>query len=276
MTFPPAPMPVSPGGTARVRAPAGPRVRGRGALTARDRAGPAKGHRAEWGLHPAGPAMKGTAMPTRRQTLALTLPLAAGVALATGPAAAQSATAARPNPMPAALRTALERDPTAPVLGNPKGDITLSEFFDYNCPHCKTIMPMMQRLIAADPGLRVVFREWPVFGEDSEFAARAALAALPQGKYWQMHAGLMGIKGRATEASVMRVVRRVGLDEGKLRAEMQSDRVSRHINASFELADHMGLVGTPTLIAGDEAVFGHQSLDDLKALVARGRKTLGV
>ena len=215
-------------------------------------------------------------MPTRRQTLALTLPLAAGVALTTRGAVAQTATAARPNPMPAALRTALERDPTAPVLGNPKGDITLSEFFDYNCPHCKTIMPMMQRLIAADPGLRVVFREWPVFGEDSEFAARAALAALPQGKYWQMHAGLMGIKGRATEASVMRVVRRVGLDEAKLRAEMQSDRVNRHINASFELADHMGLVGTPTLIAGDEAVFGHQSLDDLKALVARGRKTLGV
>ena len=117
-------------------------------------------------------------MPTRRQTLALTLPLAAGVALTTRGAVAQTATAARPNPMPAALRTALERDPTAPVLGNPKGDITLSEFFDYNCPYCKTVMPMMQRLIAADPGLRVVFREWPVFGEGSDFAARAALAAL--------------------------------------------------------------------------------------------------
>lgn len=208
-------------------------------------------------------------MPTRRQTLAL------GAVLIAAPTLAVAQPANRPNPMPEALRKTLERDPNAPVLGNPRGDITLTEFFDYNCPFCKKIMPKMQQLISADPGLRVVFREWPVFGEGSDFAARAALAALAQGKYWQMHSGLMQMRDRAAEPSVMRVVRKLGLDEAKLRADMQSDRVSSHIATSFELADHMSLVGTPTLIAGDDAVFGDQSLDDIQALIAKARKMLG-
>ena len=207
-------------------------------------------------------------MPSRRTTLAL---LAAAVA---SPALGQ--TADRPNPMPRELREALERDRNAVVLGNSKGNVTLTEFFDYNCPFCKKLVPAMQRLIGADPQLRVVFREWPVFGEGSDFAARAALAARNQGKYWQLHAGLMAMKDRAAEPSVMRVVRRLGLDEAKLRAAMQSDPVEDHIARSFMLAEHMGLIGTPTLIAGDEALFGEQSLEELTALVARARKTLGV
>lgn len=211
-------------------------------------------------------------MTTRRQSLALG---AAALFVTPTVVLAQTATTARPNPMPDELRKSLERDPNAPVLGNPRGDITLTEFFDYNCPHCKKMVPTVQKLIASDPNLRVVFREWPVFGEGSEFAARAALASLDQGKYWQVHAGLMAMRDRAAEPSVMRVVRKLGLDEGKLRAAMQSDRVSEHIANSFLLADHMGLMGTPTMIAGDEGIFGQQSVDDLKALVARARKTLG-
>lgn len=207
-------------------------------------------------------------MPNRRTTLAL---LAAAVA---SPALGQSAD--RPNPMPEELREALERDRNGIVLGNPNGNVTLTEFFDYNCPFCKKIVPAMQRLIGSDTQLRVVFREWPVFGEGSDFAARAALAALDQGKYWQVHTGLMTMKDRAAEASVMRVVRKLGLDEARLREDMYSDRVEDHIARSFMLAEHMSLIGTPTLIAGDEALFGDQSFEDLTDLVARARKTLGV
>lgn len=207
-------------------------------------------------------------MPSRRATLALLAAAAASPALGQG--------ADRPNPMPAELREALERDRNAVVLGNPDGNVTLTEFFDYNCPFCKKLVPAMQRLIGADPQLRVVFREWPVFGEGSDFAARAALAAREQGKYWQVHAGLMAMKDRAAEPSVTRVVRRLGLDEARLREAMQSDPVEDHIARSFMLADHMSLIGTPTLIAGDEALFGDQSFKDLTALVARARKTLGV
>lgn len=206
-------------------------------------------------------------MPTRRIILAGTAAIAATAAL---PALAQ-----RDNPMPEELRRALERDPNAPVLGNPQGDVTLTEFFDYNCPFCRKMVPTMQRLIASDPGLRVVFREWPVFGEGSEFAARAALASLGQGKYWQVHAGLMAMKDRAAEASVMRVLGTLDLDLDRLRADMDAPRVTGHIARSHELADHMGLVGTPTLIAGDEAVFGENTLADLQALVKRARADLG-
>ncbi|MBB1490719.1 DsbA family protein [Paracoccus sp. MC1854] len=206
-------------------------------------------------------------MPSRRATLAL---LAAAVA---SPALGQGD---RPNPMPEELREALERDRNGIVLGNPQGNITLTEFFDYNCPFCKKIVPGMQRLIGSDPQLRVVFREWPIFGEGSDFAARASLASLDQGKYWQLHTSLMGMRDRAAEPSVMRVVRRLGLDEAKLREDMYSDRVEDHIARSFMLAEHMSLLGTPTLIAGDEALFGDQSFQDLTALVARARRTLGV
>lgn len=198
-------------------------------------------------------------------------------AAACGIAAALPASAAdRPNPMPEELRKALERDPTAPVLGNPAGDITLSVFFDYNCPHCRKMAAPIGGLISSDPQLRVVYREWPVFGEGSEFAARASLASLDTGKYWQFHTALLSMKGRAEEASVMRVARQTGLDPDALRRGMGAENVTRHIGLSFQLAEHMGLMGTPTFIAGDEAVFGEQSRADLAALVARGRKTLGL
>lgn len=180
----------------------------------------------------------------------------------------------RPNPMPDDLRKALERDPTAPVLGNPGGDITLSVFFDYNCPHCRKMAAPIQGLISSDPQLRVVYREWPVFGEGSDFAARASLASLGMGTYWRFHTALLAMNGRAEEASVMRVARQVGLDQAALRRGMATEPVDRHIQTSFQLAEHMGLMGTPTFIAGDEAVFGEQSRADLAGLVERGRKTL--
>ncbi|TJZ93350.1 DsbA family protein [Paracoccus gahaiensis] len=210
-------------------------------------------------------------MPTRRTLLAAT---AAATALAALPALAQAP--ARANPMPEELRRALERDPTAPVLGNPDGDITLTEFFDYNCPHCRTMLPLVQQLVSSDPQLRVVYREWPVFGPGSDFAARASLATLPMGRYWQMHAGLLTMRGRAEEATVMRVARDVGLDEAQLREAMLAEPIERHINTSHMLADHMGLAGTPSFICGDEAVFGAMTLDELRELVARGRRTMGV
>ncbi|MGR3199553.1 MAG: DsbA family protein [Paracoccus sp. (in: a-proteobacteria)] len=205
-------------------------------------------------------------MPTRR------LLLASAGAFAALPVLAQE----RSNPMPEELRDALERDPTAPVLGNPDGNITLTEFFDYNCGFCRKMLPVMQQLVTGDPDLRVVYREWPVFGPGSEFAARASLASLPTGKYWRFHAGMLGMRGRAEEASVMRIARDVGLDEAELRERMESDAVAKHISTSFLLADHMGLMGTPTFICGDEAVFGEMTLQEMRDLVARGRRTLGV
>ncbi|AXC51146.1 DsbA family protein [Paracoccus suum] len=185
-----------------------------------------------------------------------------------------AAAAAASNPMPAALRKALERDPTAPVLGNPNGDVTLTEFFDYNCPFCRKMVGPMHSLIVEDKNLRVVLREWPVFGEDSEFAARASLASLQQGKYWQYHTALFRTKGRVTEKATMQVARDIGLDIARLERDMDSEQVERHITSSHMLGEHMGLVGTPSFIAGDEGAFGQYSLDELRGMVKRARATL--
>ena len=109
-------------------------------------------------------------------------------------------------------RDVLERDPNAPVLGNVDGDVTIVEFFDYNCPYCKRVKPEIQALMAADPDIRLVCREWPILGEGSVFAARAALAARNQGKYEEFHWALMGLQGRAEEASILNAAVEIGLD----------------------------------------------------------------
>ena len=176
--------------------------------------------------------------------------------------------------MPGELRKAIERPPFAPVLGNAAGDITLTEFFDYTCPHCRTTVPEIRKLIGSDPDLRVVLREWPIFGEGSEFCARASLAALKQRKYWEFHSGLMAIKGRADEASAMRIASAIGLDEARLRRDMVGADVEEHIAETMALGDHMGLMGTPTFIAGNDGLFGKQSAADLARLMARARQDL--
>ena len=182
---------------------------------------------------------------------------------------------ARENAMPEDLRRALERDPTAPVLGNPNGNITLTEFFDYNCPFCRKMVTPMHRLILEDPNLRVVFREWPVFGPDSEDAARYSLASLQQGRYWQMHTAMFKMRGKATAETARRAAVEAGLDIARLERDMQSPDVEKHITMSFMLADHTGLAGTPSFIAGDEGAFGELSGDDLRGLVSRARATMG-
>lgn len=181
---------------------------------------------------------------------------------------------AHDNPMPPELREALERDLNAPILGNPQGDVTLTEFFDYNCPHCRDSVADIHALISQDDKLRVVFREWPVLGEGSVFAARASLASLKQGKYWQFHTELMKTRGQVGESATMAAARRVGLDEARLRRDMQAPEVAEHLDKSMLLADHMGLQGTPTFIAGHEGVFGKQSMSSLRALIAQARKDL--
>ncbi|MCB5411018.1 DsbA family protein [Pseudogemmobacter faecipullorum] len=211
-------------------------------------------------------------MSDRRGFLSLGAGAAGALLLRPGPGAAQ----AQPhdNPMPSELRAAIEREGMAPVLGNPAGNITLTEFFDYNCPWCRKIMPVMLQLVAADPQLRLVFREWPIFGEDSYEASTFSLAALKQGKYLAFHKALMAEKGRAGKATATRAAKAAGLDLDKLKADAGSADVLAHIDHSMALGDHLGLAGTPTFIAGHDGLFGGQSLKDLQKLVANARAQL--
>lgn len=133
-------------------------------------------------------------------------------------------------------RLLIERDPNAPVLGNPDGDVTVVEFFDYNCPYCKRAMPEVQGLLDEDQNVRLVYREWPILGEGSVFASRAALASRAQGKYEEFHVALMGSRGRVEEASVLRIAKEIGLDIDQLKTDMQSPDVDEHIASSMRLA----------------------------------------
>ena len=104
-----------------------------------------------------------------------------------------------------AERSTLERDSNAPVLGNPDGDVTVVEFFDYNCPYCKQAAPEVDALLQADKNVRLVLREWPILSEGSAFAARAALASRAQGKYAEFHEALMTMRGKLEAETVLRI-----------------------------------------------------------------------
>ena len=109
------------------------------------------------------------------------------------------------------VRLQLESDPNAPNLGNPEGDVTVVEFFDYNCPYCRSAGQTLQALLAADVNVRVIYREWPILGEDSVIAARAALAAREQGKYEAFPWALMKGEGRSTDAVTCKMARGLGM-----------------------------------------------------------------
>ena len=168
-------------------------------------------------------------------------------------------------------RSLLENDPNAPSVGNPEGDAVVVEFFDYNCPYCKRAAADVKALLAADSNVRVVYREWPILGEGSVFATRAALAARAQGKYDEMHEGLMEMRGRAEEASVLALARSVGLDVDQLVADMQSDAVNNHIATSEQLAQSLGFTGTPSFVIGDALVPGAVPLAELQGYIAEAR-----
>lgn len=168
-------------------------------------------------------------------------------------------------------RTTLERDPNAPILGNPEGDVTIVEFFDYNCPYCKRAMPEVNALLAEDTNVRLVLREWPILSEGSAFAARAALASRQQGKYAEMHDALMTMRGKVEAEAVLRIAGEVGLDVEKLKIDMRSPEVEEHIATSMRLAEALGFNGTPSFVVGDQLIPGFVEKPQLVEAVTAAR-----
>jgi protein-disulfide isomerase len=189
-------------------------------------------------------------------------------------AEAQRREAARQRTRQAVLarRQELLHDPASPVGGNPAGSVTVVEFFDYRCPHCRRMAPVLKALLAEDPGIRLVFKEWPILGPDSVVAARAALAAAHQGRYVDAHDRLMGEPGSLTAARAVRALVELGLEEGRLRVDMERPEVAAALGRVAVLAEALGIDGTPALVVGDELVIGAVDLDTLRALVTRARQ----
>jgi protein-disulfide isomerase len=167
------------------------------------------------------------------------------------------------------------RAPGAPVAGNPDGDITVVEFFDYNCGYCKRGFGEIAKLVEQDKNVRVVFKEFPILRDESEQAARVALAARMQGKYWEVHRDLIQTKGLVNEAVALKVAEAHGLDMAKLKADMASPEVKGEIDRVKELAQKLGINGTPHFLVGDQAIGGapENLYDVLEGHVAELRKT---
>jgi protein-disulfide isomerase len=162
-------------------------------------------------------------------------------------------------------------DPGSPVGGNEAGDATLVEFFDYNCPYCRQAAPIMQRLQQADPGVRIVFKEFPILGPGSTFAAKAALASQKQGKYLEFHEAMMTYKGQISESSTLEIAAQVGLDVEQLKLDMTDPAIEAAIDANFELADALRVSGTPTFVTGKEITRGLVDLEVMTQLIAAAR-----
>ena len=160
-----------------------------------------------------------------------------------------------------------------PFIGNKDAAITVVEFFDYHCPFCKRLAPNLDRVLEGNDDVRVVFKEFPVFGEDSQFAARAALASRKQGLYHDYHIAMMKNRGRLTERVVMRLADRVGLDVDQLRADMDSPEVTAAIQANFQLAQRLGVRGTPSFVIDDEMIPGAIDVNTMRRLIETKRRT---
>jgi protein-disulfide isomerase len=167
----------------------------------------------------------------------------------------------------------LLKDPASPVSGNPAGDVTVVEFFDYRCVHCKRSAPVLEELQRQDTRVRVVYKDFPILGDDSVTAAKAALAARAQGKHQAFHEAMYAARTELTSAQVMKIAAQVGLNTKKLATDMKSPELDAIIERNRALAKELGINGTPAFVVGKELVPGAIELERLKELVAQARET---
>lgn len=148
------------------------------------------------------------------------------------------------------------RAPTAPVAGNPKGDVTVVEFFDYNCGYCKKAFIDLAAAADKDKQIKLVLKEFPILSKGSEETARVALAAKVQGKYWEFHRAMLESPGQANEASALKVAEKVGLNIAKIKSDMVSPEVKAEIARTRALAQKLGIQGTPHFLVGERSIGG--------------------
>lgn len=154
--------------------------------------------------------------------------------------------------------------------GNPQGDVTLVAYMDYACGYCRTSLPVIERLVASDPNLRVVYRELPVLSERSRIAAQWSLAAAEQGKFMEYHDALYAA-GQLSEATIDAAIDRAGLDRTRGSEVAGSSRVSEEINRNLGVAGQLGMSGTPSWVVGDRMLSGALPFEALEQAVRAAR-----
>ena len=158
-------------------------------------------------------------------------------------------------------------DKTDFVAGNPKGNVTMVEFFDYNCGWCKKGFPEVLSLLETDKDLRFVLKEFPIFGEDSEYAARAAIAAIRQGKYWDLHMAMFQHEGKLAKNSVDEIAAGLGLNMDQLKKDMDDPATAEILVRNRNLAESLAINGTPAFIIDDRLVPGYLPKAELASAI---------
>jgi len=154
--------------------------------------------------------------------------------------------------------------------GNPNGDVTVVEYLDYNCGYCRASLPILDKLVASDPKVKIVFRELPVLSEESKVAARYAVVAAKQGKYRLLHDALYA-GGPLSDASMDAALRTAGLDPAAVKEAAKAPDITRAIANNLAMAEPLGMSGTPTWVIGDKVLSGLQPLETMQAAVAAAR-----
>jgi protein-disulfide isomerase len=171
-------------------------------------------------------------------------------------------------------KDAVHRDTEIPVLGNPKGDITIVEYFDYQCPYCKKISPVLDQVLKDDGKVRLVLKDWPILGDPSGYAARLVLAAKYQNKYEAAHRALIVKVGRLTEGAIDEALTQAGVDVVKAKADLAANKaaIDAVLKRNNEQAEAFGFRGTPAFVVGTFRVPGGLTAEQFKLAIADARK----
>lgn len=172
----------------------------------------------------------------------------------------------------ASNREAIETPFAGAWTGAKDGDVVLVEFFDYNCPYCRQSVGDVERLLAEDPKLKVVWRDMPVLGPDSEHFARASLSAAEQGRYPAFYSSVFKGQGALNQERLIRTVRAAGMNEAKVATDLNSKAIEAEIQKNLELGRALGLTGTPSYVIGNRIISGAAGYEELKKAVEDARK----
>jgi protein-disulfide isomerase len=211
-----------------------------------------------------------TNKPIKNPTRRALLPYLCAVAIA---ACSLSAVAFGEGPGDVLSRDAVLHDPEIPALGNPKGDLTVVEFFDYQCPFCKKLAPQIAQVLQEDGNIRLVLKDWPIFGAVSKSAAQLALAAKYQDKYVQAHDALIGATAKLTDDNIADLLTKAGVDVDKAKLDLQSHQktIDDLLARNGDQAEAFGFQGTPGFIVGTFRVPGIVEMKVFKQIIADAR-----
>jgi len=204
--------------------------------------------------------------PTRRQALGL---FSAGVALlGAGVARAED------NEEKVLTEALVLHDPDIPVAGNPNGDITIVEWFDYNCPYCRKLEPELRQVVQDDGKVRLVLKDWPILGPVSTVASRMALAARYQDKFVQAHDAMIGVSSKLTEPRIRELLAGAGIDIDRLDRDLAANAkaIDAILIRNNDQAEAFGFRGTPSFIVGKFRVPRPLSMAEFEQVIADARK----